>query len=139
MPAVGLDGLEDLLAASDFVVIAAPHTPETAGLFNARMLEKMKPSSHLINVGRGAIVVLDDLVAALRAGRLAGAALDVFEVEPLPREHPLWDLTNVILTPHTAGYSTVIARRHLALLVDNVRRFTRGEPLRNEVEKALWF
>ena len=135
----GMDRLADLLAGSDFVVIAAPHTPETAGLFDARALARMKPSGYLINIGRGAIVVLDDLVEALHAGRLAGAALDVFEVEPLPADHPLWGLPGVILTPHTAGYSTAIAPRHLAVLVENVRRFVRGEPLTNIVDKALWF
>ncbi len=76
---------------------------------------------------------------ALRAGRLAGAALDVYEVEPLPADHPLWDFPNVILTPHTAGYSPVIAARHLATLVANVGRFARGEPLINVVDKSLWF
>jgi phosphoglycerate dehydrogenase-like enzyme len=135
----GVDGLAGLLAWSDFAVIAAPHTPETAGWFNAKALSYLRPSSFLINIGRGAIVVLDDLVAALRAGKLAGAALDVYEIEPLPAEHPLWDFPNVILTPHTAGYSTVIAGRHLAALVENVGRFMRGEPLMNVVDKALWF
>jgi phosphoglycerate dehydrogenase-like enzyme len=135
----GLDRLGELLAWSDFVVIAAPHTPETERLFDAAMLVQMRPTSYLINVGRGAIVVLDDLVAALRGGRLAGAALDVFEVEPLPADHPLWDFPNVILTPHTAGYATAIAPRHLAALVENVCRFARGEPLANVVNKSLWF
>jgi phosphoglycerate dehydrogenase-like enzyme len=135
----GIDRLPELLAWSDFAVIAAPHTPETERLFDRAMLAHLRPSSYLINIGRGAIVVLDDLVAALRAGRLAGAALDVYEVEPLPADHPLWDLPNVILTPHTAGYSTAIAPRHLATLVANVRRFARGEPLANVVDKALWF
>lgn len=135
----GLDRLPELLAASDFVVIAAPHTPETAGLFNAATLSHMRPSSYLINIGRGAIVRLDDLVEALRQQRLAGAALDVFEVEPLPSDHPLWDFPNVIITPHTAGYSPAIAARHLNTLVENVRRFARGEPLNNVVDKALWF
>ena len=135
----GIDRLGELLGWSDFAVIAAPHTPETARLFDARTLSLLRPTSYLINVGRGAIVVLDDLVAALRAGRLAGAALDVYEVEPLPADHPLWDFANVILTPHTAGYSTVIASRHLATLVDNVGRFARGETLLNIVDKTLWF
>lgn len=135
----GVDSLPELLAWSDFAVIAAPHTPETTGWFHAGTLAHLRPSSYLINVGRGAIVVLDDLVAALRAGRLAGAALDVYEIEPLPPDHPLWDSPNVILTPHTAGYSPVIAARHLASLVENVRRFARGEPLLNVVNKALWF
>jgi len=135
----GPERLAELLAWSDFAVIAAPHTPETAGLFGAATLAHMRPNSYLINVGRGAIVVLDDLVAALRAGRLAGAALDVFEEEPLPADHALWDLPQVILTPHTAGYSTAIAPRHLAALAGNVGRFARGEPLANVVDKALWF
>jgi phosphoglycerate dehydrogenase-like enzyme len=129
----------DLLKWSDFAVIAAPHTPETAAWFNAATLAHLRPTSYLINVGRGAIVVLDDLVAALSTGKLAGAALDVYEIEPLPPDHPLWDFPNVILTPHTAGYSAVIAQRHLSTLVDNVGRFARGEPLKNVVDKALWF
>jgi phosphoglycerate dehydrogenase-like enzyme len=135
----GTDALPDLLAWSDFLVIAAPQTPETTRLFDAEMLAHLRPESYLINIGRGAIVVLDDLVSALRAGRLAGAALDVFEVEPLPANHPLWDFPNVILTPHTAGYSPVIAQRHLATLVENVRRFASGKPLLNVVDKTLWF
>jgi phosphoglycerate dehydrogenase-like enzyme len=135
----GMDGLAGLLAESDFVVIAAPHTPETVGLFDARTIALMKPTGYLINIGRGVIVVLDDLVEALRGRSIAGAALDVYEVEPLPGDHPLWDFPNVILTPHTAGYSTAIARRHLETLVENVGRFARGEPLLNVVEKTLWF
>jgi phosphoglycerate dehydrogenase-like enzyme len=135
----GIDRLDALLAWSDFAVIAAPQTPETVGLFDAATLAHLRPTSYLINIGRGAIVVLDDLVAALRAGRLAGAALDVFEIEPLPADHPLWDFPNVIITPHTAGYAPVIATRHLATLVENVRRFARGEPLTNVVDKALWY
>lgn len=135
----GIDRLGDLLRTSDFVVIAAPHTPETEGLFDASLIGQMRPSAYLINIGRGAIVVLDDLVSALKEGRIAGAALDVFEVEPLPGDHPLWTFPNVILTPHTAGYSTAIAGRHFATLLDNVRRFVRGEPLKNVVDKTLWF
>jgi phosphoglycerate dehydrogenase-like enzyme len=135
----GVGGLHDLLRQSDFAVIAAPHTPETERLFHAGTLAQLRPTSFLINIGRGAIVVLDDLVACLRAGRLAGAALDVYEIEPLPEDHPLWDLPNVILTPHTAGYSPVIAQRHLTTLVENVGRFARGEPLFNVVNKDLWF
>ena len=132
--------LPDLLAASDFVVIAAPHTPETVKMFRREQFRRMKPTAYLINVGRGALVDLTDLVAALEAGELAGAALDVFETEPLPAEHPLWRLHDrVILTPHVAGYSPRIAERHLALLLDNVRRFVAGEPLRNVVNKARWF
>ena len=136
---LGLDRLPELLAWSDFAVIAAPHTPETERLFDAKMIAHLRPSSYLINIGRGAIVVLDDLVSALRGGKLAGAALDVFEIEPLPPAHPLWDFPNVIITPHTAGYSPVIAARHLAALVENVRRYAAGEALLNVVDKRLWF
>ena len=135
----GMDALPDLLAEGDFVVIAAPHTPETVGLFGVGTISLMKPTAYLINIGRGAIVVLDDLVDALRRGAIAGAALDVYEVEPLPGDHPLWDFPNVILTPHTAGYSPAIARRHLETLIENVGRFARGEPLLNVVDKMLWF
>ena len=131
--------LPEVLAWSDFVVIAAPHTPQTARLFDAAMLAHMKPTAYLINIGRGAIVALDDLVDALISGRLAGAALDVFEEEPLPPGHPLWARPDVVITPHTAGYSPAIARRHLAVLVENVRRFVAGETPTNVVDKGQWF
>ncbi len=132
--------LPDLLGESDFVVIAAPHTPETEKLFRRPQFRQMKRSGYLINIGRGAIVDLADLTAALEAGELAGAALDVFETEPLPADHPLWRMGDrVILTPHVAGYSPRIAGRHLAVLLDNVGRFVRGEPLVNVVDKAKWF
>ena len=135
----GLEGLPELLGQSDFVVIAAPQTPETASWFDAATIALMKPTAYLINVGRGAIVRLDALVNALGAGTIAGAALDVYEAEPLPSEHPLWTFSNVILTPHTAGYSPIISRRHLETLAENVGRFARGEPLLNVVDKHLWF
>lgn len=134
-----LDRLPDLLGESDFVVIAAPHTPETAKMFRREQFRQMKPSAYLINIGRGAIVDLGDLVAALRAAELAGAGLDVYETEPLPSDHPLWRMPNVILTPHVAGNSPRIAERHLAVLLDNVRRFARGEPLATVVDKRRWF
>jgi phosphoglycerate dehydrogenase-like enzyme len=127
------------LAASDWVVIAAPHTPETRQMFRRRQFQSMRPTAHLINIGRGAIVSLDDLAAALEAGEIAGAALDVFEQEPLPPEHRLWRLPNVIITPHIAGYAACIAERHLEVLLDNVRRFVAGEPLRNVVDKRRWY
>lgn len=131
--------LDDLLAESDFVVIAAPHTPATAGLFRRRQFQQMKRGAYLINIGRGAIVSLADLCAALTAGEIAGAGLDVFETEPLPADHPLWKMDNVIITPHVAGCSTRIAERHLAVLLENIGRFRRGEPLKNVVDKAQWF
>jgi phosphoglycerate dehydrogenase-like enzyme len=131
--------LPELLGESDFVVIAAPHTPQTEKLFRRSQFQQMKRTGYLINIGRGAIVDLQDLVAALDAQEIAGAALDVFEIEPLPTDHPLWHFPNVILTPHVAGYSPRIAERHLEVLLDNVKRFVRGEPLRNVVRKSEWF
>jgi phosphoglycerate dehydrogenase-like enzyme len=132
------DRLDELLGGSDFVVIAAPHTPETYKLINRERLRRMKPSAYLINVGRGVIVDLADLTAALQTGEIAGAGLDVFEVEPLPPGHPLWAMENVILTPHCAAASARVAERHLEVLLDNLRRFAAGLPLRNVVDKQRW-
>ncbi len=134
-----LDRLADLLGQSDFVVIAAPHTPQTTGMFDRKTIQQMKRSAYLINIGRGVIVKLDDLCAALQVGEIAGAALDVFEQEPLPAEHPLWGFENVLITPHVAACSVHIAERHLDVLLDNIRRFVAGEPLQNVVSKANWF
>ncbi|MFO0928955.1 MAG: D-2-hydroxyacid dehydrogenase [Gemmataceae bacterium] len=134
------DRLDNLLAESDFVVIAAPHTPETAGMFGRAQFQRMKRTAYLINIGRGAIVRLADLAAAIDAGEIAGAALDVFETEPLPPDSPLWKMgEKVIITPHVAGYSPRIAERHLAVVVENVGRFVRGEPLLNVVDKHRWY
>ena len=99
----------------------------------------MKPSAYLINIGRGAIVDLSALVEALRDKRIAGAGLDVYEKEPLPANHALWEFPNVILTPHIAGSSPRIAERHLGVVVENVRRFVAGEPLMNIADKREWF
>jgi len=134
-----LDRLDDLLGESDFVVIAAPHTPQTAGMFAREKMQRMKESAYLINIGRGVIVKLDDLCDALAAGDIAGAALDVFEQEPLPPDHPLWGFDNVIITPHVAACSVHIAARHLNVLLENIRRFTRGKPLQNVASKTDWF
>ncbi|HEX3150927.1 MAG TPA: D-2-hydroxyacid dehydrogenase [Gemmataceae bacterium] len=131
--------LPGLLAESDYVVVAAPHTPSTAHMIGALQLRSMKSSAILINIGRGAIVDLNALTNSLRTGEIAGAALDVFEVEPLPTDHELWTMPNVILTPHVAGYSPRIAERHLCVLIDNLRRFTAGEPLFNVVDKREWY
>ena len=136
LPAARLD---ELLAESDFVVICAPHTPETEGLFDRKRIRKMKRDAVLINIGRGVIVKLDDLTAALEAGEIGGAALDVYEIEPLPSDHPLWQRDDVILTPHVAGFSPRIAERHLGVLLENARRFAAGEELVNVVDKRRWF
>jgi phosphoglycerate dehydrogenase-like enzyme len=134
-----MERLPELLAESDYVAIAAPHTPKTEGLFGAAQFARMKPSAYLINIGRGAIVQLDALVEALRAKQIAGAGLDVFEIEPLPAGHPLWQFPNVIITPHIAGTSPRIAERHLGVVVENVRRFAAGEPLTNVANKREWY
>src|SRR5207237_8659973 len=99
----------------------------------------MKSSAYFINIGRGKTTRLDDLVAALRAGTIAGAALDVFEEEPLPADHPLWDAPNALLTPHTAGFGPYLDDRRQEIILDNARRLLRGEGLRNVVDKGHWF
>ncbi len=131
--------LDDLLGQSDFVVIAAPHTPETVHLFGRRQFRSMRRDAVLINIGRGAIVNLDELARALEAGEIAGAGLDVFEIEPLPAEHRLWKRDDVIITPHVAGQSPRVAARHLGVLLENIGRFVRGEPLMNVADKRRWF
>jgi phosphoglycerate dehydrogenase-like enzyme len=133
------DQLPKLLAESDFVVIAAPHTPETYKLFRSEQFRKMKQSAYLINIGRGVIVDLADMTNALKAGLIAGAALDVFEIEPLPVEHPLWSMENVIITPHVAAASPHISERHLATLLENIRRFVAGEEPTTLVDKQKWY
>jgi len=99
----------------------------------------MKRTAFFINIGRGRTTKLDDLVAALGAGEIAGAALDVYEQEPLPANHPLWTTPNVLMTPHMAGYGPHLDERRLEILLDNARRFLAGTPLRNVVDKAHWF
>ena len=131
--------LPDLLAASDIVVVCAPYTPETHHLLDAAMLSHMKADALLIAVSRGGIVVEEDLAAALTEGRLAGAAIDVAEREPLSPDSPLWDAPNLIITPHLAGDSPAKERRCVEILRDNLRRFARGEPLVNVVDKRLGY
>jgi phosphoglycerate dehydrogenase-like enzyme len=133
------DRLDEQLSRADFVILTIPHTPETEGLMNAARFGRMKPSAFFINIGRGKTTRLHDLDLALRSGTIAGAGLDVFEEEPLPADHPLWDAPNVLLTPHTAGFGPYLDDRRLAILLDNAQRFERGEPLVNVVDKAHWF
>ena len=135
----GTDALDAQLARADFVIMTIPHTPATEGLFDRERIRRMKRSAFLINIGRGMTVKLDDLVAALHAGEIAGAGLDVYEIEPLPSGHALWSTPNVLLTPHTAGFGPYLDDRRLDIILDNCRRFARGEPLRNIVDKSTWF
>lgn len=131
--------LDELLPRADFVILTVPHTPATQGFMDRRRFRRMKPSAFFINIGRGMTSRLDDLVAALRAGEIAGAGLDVFEQEPLPADHPLWTMPGVLITPHTAGYGPHLDERRFEILLDNCRRFVGGRPLRNPVDKAAWF
>lgn len=134
----GRDRLNDLLAESDFVVLCVPQTPETVKLISTDQLKQMKKTAYLINVGRGVVVDLAALTAALQNGEIAGAGLDVFETEPLPSNHPLWGMENVIMTPHTAGEDPHTIKRRIEVVKENLRRFMAGEPLKNVVEKRRW-
>jgi phosphoglycerate dehydrogenase-like enzyme len=133
---VSADGLPAVLPEADYVVLALPLTPETRGMFGAALLARMKPTARLINVGRGAVVDEAALVQALREHRIAGAALDVFTNEPLPSDHPLWDLPGVIVSPHMSGDYIGWQKAVSGLFVDNFRRWLAGRPLRNVVDKA---
>ena len=131
--------LDALLPQADFVILTIPHTPETEGLFDAARFARMKKSAFFVNIGRGMTTKLDALNEALRNETIAGAALDVYEIEPLPADHPLWDAPNVLLTPHTAGFGPYLDDRRQELLVENAKRFAADQPLVNVVNKALWF
>jgi phosphoglycerate dehydrogenase-like enzyme len=124
-----------LLPSADVVVIAAPETALTRGLIGEREIEAMKPDAVLVNVSRGGLVDEDALARALRAGRIAGAALDVFRDEPLGPGHPLWNVPNLLITPHTSGYRRDHWDAVTDLFAQNLRRFERSEPLLNVVDK----
>ncbi|HZQ37945.1 MAG TPA: D-2-hydroxyacid dehydrogenase [Dehalococcoidia bacterium] len=127
--------LPRLLAESDFVALCAPATPETRHLIDASALRRMKRTAYLINISRGSLIEEAALVAALQAGEIAGAALDVFEPEPLPEDSELWSLPQVLITPHVSNASEHFARRATELFVENLGRYLRGEPLRNVVTR----
>lgn len=133
------DRLNELLREADFAVSCVPQTPETVGLIGAEELAQMKSSAYLINISRGVVVKLEALVEAPESGRIAGAALDVYETEPLPAGHPLWRMENVILTPHVAADNPHVPQRRIDTLVDNLRRYLAGEEPRNIVDKRRLF
>lgn len=136
---VGLsDELVELAADADFIVNALPLTAQTTAIFDAEFFAAAKPGVHFINVGRGKSVVTDDLIAALRSGQVAGAALDVTDPQPLPADNPLWQLPNVIITPHVSsnGGNSV---RHMIVLRENLRRFLAGDALLNVVDPELGY
>jgi phosphoglycerate dehydrogenase-like enzyme len=123
----------------DYLVLAAPLTSETKELVNAEVLAGMKPSAHLVNVGRGELVHTDALAEALASGSIAGAALDVVHPEPLPAGHALWSMENVIITPHMSGDTEDHIDDLGLLFLDNLTRYRAGEPLQNVVDKELGF
>lgn len=130
----GMAELHRVLPEADFVVLTCPLTSETQGLVDAAALARMKPTAHLVNVARGGCVVEPDLIAALEAGRIEGAALDTTAEEPLPPDSPLWTLPNVFVTPHLAGETRSYERNVIDILLDNLDRLRRGEAeLRNQV------
>ena len=131
--------LDELLPRADSVVLVLPLTEETRGLFDRRRIELMKPGAILVNIGRGPVVDEEALIDALRSGRLRGAALDVYATEPLPTDSPLWELDNVILSPHTAAQSVHENERIVELFADNLRRYLAGEELRSRIRTDLFY
>ncbi|WP_420642979.1 D-2-hydroxyacid dehydrogenase [Candidatus Leptofilum sp.] len=124
-----------MVAECDFVVITLPLTEQTHHLFDEELLKAMKATAFLVNVGRGAIIKESDLVRGLKKGWLAGAGLDVFEQEPLPEESPLWEMENVIMTPHISGFTPHYDERAIGIFAENLRRYLAGEPLLNQVDR----
>jgi glyoxylate/hydroxypyruvate reductase A len=130
------DGTEEVLAASDFVVLLLPSTPETENLVNAKWLSAMKPTAWLLNFARGALIVDDDLIEAVKSKRIAGAVLDVFRQEPLPATHPFWQSEGIMVLPHLGGGHPQRGAAVADLFVDNAKRFLAGEPLNAVVDRA---
>jgi D-3-phosphoglycerate dehydrogenase len=132
--------LPDLLEQSDIVVLSLPLNDMTRGIIGAEAIARMKPQSLLVNVARGPLVVTDELVRALQAGKLAGAVVDVTDPEPLPAQSPLWDMPNVIITPHVGGQGALRAGDITRLFCENLRRWRSGQPLVNYLaDKRLGF
>jgi phosphoglycerate dehydrogenase-like enzyme len=134
-----MEGIPDLMRRADVVMIACPLTDATYHLINAENLALMKPTAYFINIARGKIVDEPALIEALKQGKIAGAGLDVTEIEPLPKDSPLWEMDNVILTPHAAGGSQHRPRRTIEFFCENLKRYMKGEPLKNVVRKELGF
>lgn len=132
-------GLPEALGRADWVVAIAPLTEETKGMFDADAFAAMQPHARFINVGRGELVRTADLVTALREGRIAGAALDVVDEEPLPAEHPLWTLPDVMITPHNSGDVVGWRDALVTLFADNFVRWAEGRPLDNVVDTSLGY
>lgn len=133
------DELPSRVSDADYVVAVAPLTEQTRAMFDARVFAAMQPTARFVNVGRGELVVTDDLVAALRAGTPAAAALDVFDTEPLSTESPLWSMSNVLVTPHMSGDVAGWRESLVEGFVENFRRWRDGSPLRNVVDKQMGY
>ena len=136
---VGTDRFADLVSEADYLAVTTALTPATRGLVSADVIARLRPHAWIVNIARGAIIDEPALIAALQERRIGGAALDVFAVEPLAAESPLWDLDNVIVTPHVSNSSPRVRERSLALVVENVRRYKAGEPLLNTVDRAAGY
>ena len=136
---LGMNKLDEMLARCDVVAVCAPLTAETHHLFNRERFAQMKPGSVIMNVTRGEIIELDALIEAIQSGQLRGAALDVVEGEPLPADHPVFALDNVVMTPHTAGASQLRAGRNLERFCENLRRYRGGRELVGLVDKQAGF
>ena len=132
--------LDDLLPRADFVIVTTPHTPETAGMWHQSRFKRMKNTAYFINIARGKTTRIDDLADAIENGEIGGCGLDVYEIEPLPSNHRLWTLPNVLLTPHIAVREAEnLPERRFQILLENARRFAAGQPLKNIVDKSRWY
>jgi phosphoglycerate dehydrogenase-like enzyme len=130
---------EEILRDSDYITVTLPLSEHTRKFIGAREIAAMKPGAFIVNIGRGEVIDEIALIDALKAGKIGGAGLDVFEKEPLPKESPLWDIENVILTPHMSGANRGYMDKACALFTDNLRRFTAGQPLLNVVDRKLGY
>jgi phosphoglycerate dehydrogenase-like enzyme len=123
-------GPEDMVKVAkeiDYLVIVAPNTPETEKIVDSKVLSAMKPTAFLLNLGRGELVDEEALIRVLKSGKIAGAGLDTYWQEPLPKEHPFWGMKNVIVSPHMAGMSDIYVEQALTIFEENLRRFINGE------------
>ncbi len=129
----------EVLAQSDFLLLLLPSTPQTDNFINAGRLGMMKPGAWLLNFGRGHLIEDDDLIAAVKASRIAGAVLDVYRQEPLPAEHPFWSTEGIIVLPHIGGPHPQRDRFVARLFVENLRRFLEDEPLKEVVDRKAGY
>ncbi len=135
----GPEQREDILRESDYITVTLPGTAHTRKFIGAREIAAMRPGAYIVNIGRGEVIDENALIDALKAGKIGGAGLDVFEKEPLPKESPIWDLENVILTPHMSGANRGYMDKACSLFADNLRRYAAGQPLLNLVDRQLGY